>query len=183
MAHLVPPRDEAAQHTMTARTIPENAAFIPGVAAAHEGGASPTANQCHLAAPSPDPFYTPSPEDMYTEDELAEDPSGKISRRGTGPSMKASVPDFEGENYHQKENYYQDRIQSLEEEVIKLLLQNSFIPGVGPALVPEPSRIRIQAYGYPKSKAQEECVKAVEPKQETRCIYRPDDLSHRREER
>ncbi|KJA13167.1 hypothetical protein HYPSUDRAFT_209772 [Hypholoma sublateritium FD-334 SS-4] len=71
---------------------------------------------------------------MYAEDELAEDPSEKISRRGTGPSMKASVPDFEGENYHQKEKYYQDRIQSLEEEVIKLLLQNSFIPGVGPAL-------------------------------------------------
>lgn len=48
--------------------------------------------------------------------------------------MKASVPDFERENYHQKEMYYQDRIQSLEQEAIKLLFQNSFIPASGPGL-------------------------------------------------
>ncbi|KJA12846.1 hypothetical protein HYPSUDRAFT_210069 [Hypholoma sublateritium FD-334 SS-4] len=93
-----------------------------------------TANRCHLAVPSPDPFYTPSPEDMYTEDKVAEDPSGKIPRRGTEPSMKASVPDLESENYHKQEKYYQDRIQSLEQEVIKLLLENSRIPATGPGL-------------------------------------------------
>ncbi|KJA16437.1 hypothetical protein HYPSUDRAFT_207033 [Hypholoma sublateritium FD-334 SS-4] len=83
----------------------------------------------------------PARGDMHAEDEVAEDPSGNISRRGTGPTMKVLVPDFESENYRQQEKSYQDRIQSLELEVIRLLLENSRIPVAGPGL----SAIQVQA--------------------------------------
>lgn len=51
-------------------------------------------------------LYTPSPDDMYVEDKVDQQPS-------------------EREDYHQEIKYYEDRIYSLEQEVIKLQLKNN----------------------------------------------------------
>lgn len=63
-------------------------------------------------------------EDMYAERKVAEDPSVKGSPKG-----KTRVPDSEGEHNLLKEKNYKDTIYSLEQENIKLQLQNTYLTG------------------------------------------------------
>lgn len=77
-------------------------------------------------------MYTPSPDYMYAPDKVAKDPSGKSSHKGTGRSTKAPEPGLE--RNHQKEECLQDTIHSLEQENIKLQLENSYLTATAPRL-------------------------------------------------
>ena len=84
-------------------------------------------------------FGGPSPDDMYTDDEGSEEPPppAKVSSSRTGKSTRTRKGDSESarEELHSKEKQMQDRIHSLELEVIKLQLENSQLsitrPGIG----------------------------------------------------
>lgn len=74
-------------------------------------------------------------DDMYIDDNLSKKPVGKSSRKNIGKSMKdsGSAPDLKREEYHQKEKQMKDRIHVLEQEVIKLQLQNNLLTATTPS--------------------------------------------------
>lgn len=73
-------------------------------------------------------------DDMYTGDKVrvVKEPSVKRSCKDTGNSSKGQKSDSEKAENHQKEKILQDRIKSLEEEVIKLQLQNNLLTAAAP---------------------------------------------------
>ncbi|KAF8966830.1 hypothetical protein BDZ97DRAFT_1756409 [Flammula alnicola] len=79
------------------------------------------------ATGSPDDIYTGSPDDIYIDnsDDLANNPSRQSSCKGTRKPTKGW--ELEREAYQQAEKGHQDRICSLEQEVIKLQLENSHL--------------------------------------------------------
>lgn len=76
-----------------------------------------------------------SSDDMYVGDKVSKKPSGKSSLKGAGNSTKGQESDTAQKDYHRKEKDSKERIHSLEQEVIKLQLQNSYLtikkPSVG----------------------------------------------------
>ncbi|KAF8964833.1 hypothetical protein BDZ97DRAFT_1757741 [Flammula alnicola] len=79
------------------------------------------------ATGSPDNIYTGSPDNIYVDDsdDLANNPSRLSSCKGTRKPTKGW--ELEREAYQQAEKGHQDRICSLEQEVIKLQLENSHL--------------------------------------------------------
>lgn len=66
-----------------------------------------------------------SDDDMYVEN--AKEPVNKGTGKGIGKSTKGFKPDLEKEENLQKEKLLQARVHDLEEEVIKLQLQNNLL--------------------------------------------------------
>lgn len=70
-------------------------------------------------------------DDMYVDDEVPKEPPGNGSSKSTGKATKGWDTDSAREDLRRKE----ERIQSLEQEVIKLQLENNLLtvtkPGIG----------------------------------------------------
>ena len=66
-----------------------------------------------------------SPADMYTDDEATEEPPKKTSYITTRKLAKSRNGDSAWEDLYCQEKQLQERIYSLEQEVIKLQLENN----------------------------------------------------------
>ena len=66
-----------------------------------------------------------SPADMYVDDKATEEPSGKTSSSRTRKSTKSRNGDSTQEDLYCQEKQLQERILSLEQEVLTLLLENN----------------------------------------------------------
>lgn len=66
-----------------------------------------------------------SPDDMYTGDEDPKNRSGRSSNMGTGKLIDSGKLNSMRDYHHRKEKRMEERIRSLEQELIKLQLQNS----------------------------------------------------------